>query len=234
VPGDPDNGFKITPAILASIDTSRCTGIVLNSPVNPTGAVYDERELRAVAEWATGRGMWLIGDQIYNRLYYEGERAPGLLDLGPEIAARSVVIDGASKLFAMTGWRIGFSYSSPEIANTMASVQSHVTSNAATPSQFAALGAYSEDPATRAEVRTMQAAFRSRRDLVVRLFHELLPGVDYVQPDGAFYLFFRVDSFFDDSRSARACSRRPASRSCPARRSVTTATCACRTRRRNR
>ena len=209
VHGDPDNGFKITPAILDSVDTSRCTGIVLNSPVNPTGAVYDERELRAVAEWAVARGMWLIGDQIYNRLYYDGVRAPGLLDLGPEIAARSVVIDGASKLFAMTGWRIGFSYSAPEIANTMASVQSHVTSNAATPSQYAALGAYGEDPSTRAELRTMQAAFRARRDLCVRLFGELLPGVDFVQPDGAFYLFFRIDGFFDQTMrdSVTLCAR---------------------------
>lgn len=209
VHGDPGNGFKISPEILDSIDTTHCTGIVLNSPVNPTGAVYDERELRAVAEWAVARGMWLIGDQIYNRLYYDGERAPGLLDLGPEITARSVVIDGASKLFAMTGWRIGFSYSAPEIANTMASVQSHVTSNAATPSQYAALGAYAEDPASRGEVRAMQAAFRSRRDLCVRLLEELLPGVEYVRPDGAFYLFFRVDSFFDESRpdSVALCAR---------------------------
>ena len=209
VAGDASNGFKITPAILDRTDTSRCTGIVLNSPVNPTGAVYDERELRAVAEWAAGRGMWLIGDQIYNRLYYGGVRAPGLLDLGPDIVARSIVVDGASKLFAMTGWRIGFSYSAPAIANTMASVQSHVTSNAATPSQYAALAAYAEDPATRDEVRTMQRAFRKRRDLVVRLFAELLPGVEYVQPDGAFYLFFRVDARFDETmrNSVALCAR---------------------------
>jgi aspartate aminotransferase len=209
VAGDPANGFKITPATLERVDTERCTGIVLNSPVNPTGAVYDTGELRAIAEWAAARGMWLIGDQIYNRLYYDGPRAPGLLDLGPDIVARSIVVDGASKLFAMTGWRIGFSYSAPAIANTMASVQSHMTSNAATPSQYAALAAYAEDPAAREEVRTMQRAFRSRRDLVVRLFAELLPGVEYVQPDGAFYLFFRVDARFDDSMrdSVALCAR---------------------------
>ena len=209
VPGDPANGFKITPRILDSIDTERCRGIVLNSPANPTGAVYDADELRAVAEWAIERDMWLIGDQIYGRLFYEGARAPGLLDLGPEIAAHSIVIDGASKLFAMTGWRIGFSYSAPEIANTMASVQSHITSNAATPSQYAALAAYAEDPASREELRTMQRAFRARRDLVVRLFGELLPGVEYVQPDGAFYLFFRVDPFYDETMpdSVTLCGR---------------------------
>jgi len=209
VHGDPALGFKVTPRILDDADVGGCAGIVLNSPSNPTGAVYDERELRAIAEWAAARGMWLIGDQIYNRLYYEGARAPGLLDLGPEIAARAVVIDGASKLFAMTGWRIGFSYSSAPLASAMASVQSHMTSNATTPSQYAALAAYSEDPATRDEVRVMQHAFRARRDLVVRLFRDLLPGVDFVEPAGAFYLFFRVDSFYDDTMrdSVALCAR---------------------------
>ena len=197
VHGDPARGFKLTPAILDATDTTGCKGIVLNSPANPTGAVYDEAELRAVAEWAAGRGMWLIGDQIYARLYHAGTRAPGLLDLGSDVIARSIVIDGASKLFAMTGWRIGFSYSAPDIAATMAGVQSHMTSNAATPSQYAALGAYAEDPETRPEIREMQRSFRQRRDLVTRLFAELLPEVEYVQPDGAFYLFFRTDAFYD-------------------------------------
>ncbi|HUF13461.1 MAG TPA: pyridoxal phosphate-dependent aminotransferase [Longimicrobiales bacterium] len=209
VAGDPAQGFKMTPRILDSIDATGCAGIILNSPVNPTGAVYDERELRAVAEWALERGMWLIGDQIYGRLYHEGTRAPGLLDLGPDIAARSIVIDGASKLFAMTGWRIGFSYSEPAIAAAMGGVQSHMTSNAATPSQYAALAAYAEDPAGREEVRAMQRSFRARRDLVVRLFAELLPDLDFVEPRGAFYLFFRVDSHYDDAipGSVALCAR---------------------------
>ena len=209
VPGDPENGFKVTPRILDAAGGAGARGIILNSPANPTGAVYDESELRAVADWAVAHGMWLIGDQIYGRLYHDGPRAPGLLDLGARIADHSIVIDGASKLFAMTGWRIGFSYSAPAIATTMASVQSHMTSNAATPSQHAAHAAYAEDPATRGELRTMQRAFRSRRDLVVRLFAELLPGVEFVQPDGAFYLFFRVDSFFDERTrgSVELCAR---------------------------
>lgn len=201
VPGDPDNGFKVTPAILEAAGAAGAKGLIVNSPANPTGAVYDEAELRAMADWAVQNDMWLIGDQIYGRLYYAGARAPGLLDLGPRVADHSIVIDGASKLFAMTGWRIGFSYSAPAIATAMAGVQSHVTSNAATPSQHAALAAYAEDPASRRELRAMQGAFRARRDLVVRLFGDLLPGVEFVQPDGAFYLFFRVDSFFDESTS---------------------------------
>lgn len=209
VPGSADHGFKLTPAELDAAGAGGCRGLILNSPVNPTGAVYTTAELRAVAEWAVAHDMWLIGDQIYGRLHHGNERAPGLLDLGPEIAARSIVVDGASKLFAMTGWRIGFSYSSRDIATAMAGVQSHMTSNAATPSQHAALAAYAEDPASRAEVRDMQAAFERRRDLVVRLFDELLPDVDYVQPDGAFYLFFRIDAFYDEEAadSIALCTR---------------------------
>ena len=209
VQGDPENDFKIAPALLDAASAGGARGIILNSPANPTGAVYDEAELRAVAEWAVAHDMWLIGDQIYGRLYYAGQRAPGLLDLGPRVAERAILVDGASKLFAMTGWRIGFSYSAPAIASAMASVQSHMTSNAATPSQHAALAAYAQDPASREELRTMQRAFRARRDLVVRLFEELLPGVEYVRPDGAFYLFFRVDSFFDErtADSVALCAR---------------------------
>lgn len=198
VAGDESAGFKLTRDVLDASDAGDCAGIILNSPVNPTGAVYDEGELRAVAEWALERDMWLIGDQIYARLYHAGTRAPGLLDLGPDIAARSIVIDGASKLFAMTGWRIGFSYSTPEIAAAMAGIQSHMTSNAATPSQYAALAAYASDPSHRQEIRSMQHSFRERRELVIRLFREWLPSVEYVHPDGAFYLFFRTDSFYDD------------------------------------
>lgn len=197
VTGAEPAGFKLTPALLDASGVDDCAGIIINSPVNPTGAVYDEEELRAVAEWALERGMWLIGDQIYARLYHGVARAPGLLDLGPDVAARSIVVDGASKLFAMTGWRIGFSYSDPALATTMAAVQSHMTSNAATPSQHAALAAYASDPAQRDEVRAMQHSFRERRDLVVRLFRERLPAVEFVRPEGAFYLFFRTDSFYD-------------------------------------
>lgn len=191
----PENAFKLTLEELEPLAEAGVRGLILNSPANPTGAVYSREELETVARWAADNGVWLISDEIYGRLCYTAERATGVLDLSDDLLERAVLVDGASKLFAMTGWRIGFSYSSPELASAMAAAQSHMTSNAATPSQYAALAAFSADPSEQAQVSAMVERFGRRRDLVMRLFGELLPTVDFVRPDGAFYLFFRVDSF---------------------------------------
>lgn len=197
VTGSEERGFKVTPAELDRVYDERVRGLMLNSPSNPTGAVYSLDELRAVAQWARERGVWLISDEIYGRICYTADRAPGLLDLDPAPLDHAVIVDGASKTFAMTGWRIGYSYSSPELALRMTALQSHITSNATTPAQYAAVAAYSMDENQAAEVRAMVDVFRKRRDLVVERFRELLPGVEFVSPEGAFYLFFRIDRFFD-------------------------------------
>jgi aspartate aminotransferase len=120
-----------------------------------------------------------------------------------------VLIDGASKSFAMTGWRIGFSYSDVSVAKKFSALQSQVTSNAATPSQVAALAAYTDITAGEESLLEMGAAFRRRRDLVTTRMKELLPGVPFIDPQGAFYIFFRVDGFFGgDVQDATAwCSR---------------------------
>jgi aspartate aminotransferase len=112
-----------------------------------------------------------------------------------------VLIDGASKSFAMTGWRIGFSSTTVELARTLTALQSHTTSNAATPSQMAALAAYNDDARTAEDVRRMRAAFQRRRDLVTALFDQHLPAFPHLRPDGAFYLFFRVDGAFGEGRA---------------------------------
>jgi aspartate aminotransferase len=109
-----------------------------------------------------------------------------------------VLIDGASKCFAMTGWRIGFTYAPAELSKKFTALQSQMTSNPTTPSQVAALAAYGRVEAARSAVAEMTSAFRRRRDLVTSRLQELLPGVDFVDPVGAFYLYFRVDGFFDD------------------------------------
>lgn len=204
-----ETDFKLAGPELDELADAGVRGLILNSPANPTGAVYSRDELLAVAEWAAREQVWLISDEIYGRLCYTGERAPGMLDLPEELLERCVIIDGASKLFAMTGWRIGFSYSDPALASAMSAVQSHMTSNAATPSQYAALAAFERDPLERDEVRAMVDQFGRRRDLVVRLFEELLPGAEFVRPEGAFYLFFRVDGYFgeDVDGSVALCSR---------------------------
>ncbi|MEQ9569309.1 MAG: pyridoxal phosphate-dependent aminotransferase [Longimicrobiales bacterium] len=197
------DGFRLTPDDLDAVATPATKGLIFSSPCNPTGVVYSRDELRAVAAWARDRGVWLISDEIYRHIYFgEGGEAPGLRDLSPTDLGPHVLIDGASKSFAMTGWRVGFSVTTPELAATLSAVQSHTTSNAATPSQMAALAAYTDIGRTREDVGRMREAFRRRRDLVVRLFDQKLPGLPYLRPDGAFYLFFRVDSLFDEGRES--------------------------------
>ncbi len=196
VKGPDDREMRVTPADLEAASGERTRGLILSTPSNPTGTVYSMEELRDLAEWARDRGVWLINDEIYGRIYFgdDADHAPGLLDLPPSSLGPYVLIDGVSKAFAMTGWRIGFSFTEPELAARFSALQSHVSSNPATPSQMAALEAY-RNPARSAEaIGGMVAAFRRRRDLVLRLFGELLPEVSYVEPRGAFYVFLRVDN----------------------------------------
>lgn len=201
VRGPETRDYRIGPAELDAAWDDRVRALIINSPSNPSGAVYPREELDAIARWASDRGVWLISDEIYARLCYLGQRAPGLLDLAPELLDRVVVINGASKAFAMTGWRIGFSYTDVAIAAQISALQSHITSNAATPSQHAALAAFSATPAQAAELDAMAAEFAARRDLVVGALRERLPGAGYVAPDGAFYLFFRADHWYGDGHA---------------------------------
>ncbi len=202
VAGDEANGFRLTPADLDRVRTERTKGLVFSTPGNPTGSVYTRDELQAVAEWCRDHGVWMLVDEIYRDIYFsdETDRAASLLDLPESSVGDAVLIDGASKSFAMTGWRIGFALSSVDLAKNMTALQSHVSSNAATPSQMAALAAYTDRERTAASVAEMRVAFRRRRDLVTRLFDEKLPDFPYLTPDGAFYLFFRVDSAFEPGR----------------------------------
>jgi aspartate aminotransferase len=195
VAGDPDRGYKLTPDDLERAAGGRAAGLLLNSPGNPAGTVYTLEELDAIARWAAERGVWLVSDEIYRLVYRGGQPAPGLLDLDPSLLERTVVIDGASKAFAMTGWRIGFSYSDTALAARMTALQSQTVSQAATPSQHAALAAYGASDEQRAEIEAMMAAFERRRARVVSLFREHLPRVGFIEPEGAFYLFFEVAAF---------------------------------------
>jgi aspartate aminotransferase len=174
--------------------------LILCSPSNPTGTVYSASELDAVARWLRDRELVLISDEIYRNIYFgdEGGSAPGVLELAEDARGPFVLIDGVSKSFAMTGWRIGFGYTDPELAARMGALQSHITSNPSAPAQVAALAAYQDPTRAGQAVDDMVGSFRRRRDLVVGLVRELLPSCGFVEPRGAFYLFFRVDSAFTD------------------------------------
>jgi aspartate aminotransferase len=200
VQGPEARGYRVGPEELEAAWDASVRALILNSPSNPSGSVYRRDELEAIARWASDRGVWLISDEIYARLCYLGERAPGLLDLAPELLERAVVINGASKAYAMTGWRIGYSYCEPAIAAEISALQSHMTSNASTPAQHAALAAFTATPEQETELAAMSREFQARRDLVVQRLAERLPGATCVAPEGAFYLFFRADRWYDDQR----------------------------------
>jgi aspartate aminotransferase len=202
VSGAEDRDFLLTPEDLESAYSDRTKGLILCSPSNPSGGVYSFEELKAVTEWARDRGVWLLADEIYRYINFAGDGpAAGILDLPQDSLGSFVLIDGVSKAFAMTGWRIGFSYSPVDLAKKMSAFQSHTTSNPSSPAQEAALAAYVETERAAAEVKRMVEAFRRRRDLVTGLFDELLPNLSYVKPNGAFYIFFRVDSLFREGMS---------------------------------
>ena len=199
VAGSESRDFLLTPDDLERAATANTKGLIISSPSNPTGAVYSKGQLGAMAGWARDRGVTLVSDEIYQEIYFgEGGKAPGALDLDPGSVGHLVVTNGMSKAYAMTGWRVGFSYTTPELASRMSAFQSHVSLNAATPSQVAACEGLTRMGAAARDKAMMLEAFRRRRDLVARLFDELLPGCTYVRPGGAFYLYFRVDGVFDD------------------------------------
>lgn len=199
VQGDPDNALKVDVARLEAARTAATRGVILNSPNNPTGAVYSRAELADIAQWADTHGLWLISDEIYARLCFSDERCASVLDLDRSID-RTVVVDGVSKTFAMTGWRIGFSYSSPALATQLAAVQSHITSGASSPAQMAALAAYQDEPRVHEAVLAMLRVFRRRRDHAADAVRTHLPRATLTVPEGAFYLFVRVDAYFTDER----------------------------------
>jgi aspartate aminotransferase len=192
VPGDVEWGLKVSAQDLDRASNKVTRGLILCSPCNPTGAVYTLAELRAIAEWAKANQVWIISDEIYRRINYGPGPAPSLLDLPDDLLERTVIIYGASKAYAMTGWRIGAALAPAHLTKAMAAFQSHTTTGANHPAQWAAATAFTDERVD-AEVTRMVAAFRRRRDYLVDRFRRQAPGVEFVEPHGAFYFFFRVD-----------------------------------------
>src|SRR6267142_1142682 len=193
IAGDPEWSLKASVKDLERM-LPGATGLILCSPCNPTGAVYTHAEIRAIAQWAKAKKVWVIADEIYRRIHYGTGPAPSFLDLPDDLLERVVLITGVSKTYAMTGWRIGFALAPAKIAKAMAALQSHTTTGANHPAQYAAAAALGDERVEQ-DVTRMVNEFRKRRDLVVGRFRQDLPGVEFVEPLGAFYFFFRVDSF---------------------------------------
>lgn len=189
VVGDPAAGFRVTPELLAAHATPHTRGLMLNSPVNPTGTVYAADELRAILGLADERGWWVISDEIYLAIAYE-HAATSSLDVAPN-RDRLVLVDGVAKAFAMTGWRIGWSVSPAPLAAAMTAFQSHTTFNAASVSQSAAVAALTLGDGVESSVREMVAQFRKRRNAARKIL-AAAPGIRVLPAEGAFYLFLEA------------------------------------------
>ena len=179
-----DSGFKVTVKDLEAARTDRTQALVFVSPSNPTGTVYTSEEAQAIGEWAAEHGVWVIADEIYQRLYYEGGVAPSIVAATPRFE-NWIMINGVAKSFAMTGWRVGWMIGPKDIIDAAARHQSHATSNVSNISQHAALAALTGSQDT---VDAMRDTFASRRDLMYNLVSEI-PGLHCVEPQGAFYVF---------------------------------------------
>jgi aspartate/methionine/tyrosine aminotransferase len=201
VNGDPGNELKVDVPALEAAVTDATRGVMLNSPGNPTGAIYSSAELDAILRWAAERELWVISDEIYGRLCYGDDRAPSVLDADERLLDRVILVDGVSKTFAMTGWRIGFSYSSAALASRFTSLQSHITSGASSPAQAAAAAVYRDEARVQEAVTAMVRVFRRRRQRAAELLREALPDASFALPAGAFYIFLRVDSYYNETRS---------------------------------
>jgi aspartate aminotransferase len=184
-------GFDLDPAELRAAVTPRTKLVVVNSPGNPTGAVFSPEALRAVAGLAVERSLWVVSDECYEALTFEG-RHVSVASFGPEIKARTLVVNTCSKAYAMTGWRIGYAAGPRALVKAMTDVQSQVTSNPASIAQWAAVEALS---GPQDEVAKMAGEFDRRRRLIVGGLNAL-PGVGCVMPKGAFYAFANVSGLF--------------------------------------
>jgi aspartate aminotransferase len=184
VPTEEGTGFDLDPDRLRAAVTPRTRAVILNSPNNPTGAVFSRAAVEAVARLAVERGLWVISDECYEALTFEG-RHVSIAQLGGDIKARTLVVNTCSKAYAMTGWRIGYAAGPRELIRAMTDVQSQVTSNPSSIAQWAAVEALT---GPQDEVAAMAAEFDRRRRIIVAGLNAL-PGVRCVMPKGAFYAF---------------------------------------------
>jgi aspartate aminotransferase len=185
VPTTKETGFRTSVEQLEAHRTEATKALVFVSPSNPTGAVYPTEEVAAIGRWAAEHGIWVITDEIYEHLVYGDASAASLPVAAPEAAARTIVVNGVAKTYAMTGWRVGWSISTVELAKGMNKLQSQSTSNVCNVAQRAAVEALQGPQDAVAEMR---AAFDRRRKLAVAKL-AAIDGVQVVEPEGAFYVF---------------------------------------------
>ena len=183
-----EQSFKVSVAQLEAVRTDKTKAIILNSPSNPTGVIYTEEELRQIGEWAVAHNILIIADDIYGRLVYNGHRFTPIATISEAIRQQTIIINGVSKTYAMTGWRIGFAVGDEKIIQAMTQLASQSTSNPVAVSQYAAIEALTGEQST---VEDMRQAFEKRLNYIYPKV-AALPGVSLIKPEGAFYLFPNV------------------------------------------
>ena len=170
---------------LEAARTPKTKVLLFCSPSNPTGAVYSREQVKAIGEWALKNELWVITDEIYEHLLYDGAVAPSIPTVVPEIADRTIILNGVAKTYAMTGWRVGWMIGPSDVIKAATNLQSHLSSNVSNISQHAAIAALNGSLAT---VQEMGVAFDRRRKLIVAMLNEI-PGVECPTPLGAFYAY---------------------------------------------
>ncbi len=194
-----ENDFKLLPEELEKLITPKTKALVLNSPCNPTGSAYSKKDLEKIAEIAVSKNIFIISDEIYEKIVYDGFEFVSIASLGEEIKKRTIIVHGVAKTYAMTGWRIGYTAGPEEIISAMNNIQSQSTSNPTSISQKASVEALI---GPQEEVKKMVSAFQQRRDYIVNRLNEI-PGVSCYKPVGAFYVFPNFSSYYGKSFKGR-------------------------------
>lgn len=193
------NGFKMTVDDLNKKLTDKTKILVINSPCNPTGAVYSSEELRKIADFAIKNDLYVISDEIYEKLVYGGVKHTCIATLGEDIKKRTIVMNGMSKAFAMTGWRIGYVACDEKIAKVITNIQSHSTSNPNSIAQYASITALR---GPKDDLNKMVKEFGKRRDILIDLINGI-DGLSCKKPDGAFYAFANISKILGKSLNGK-------------------------------
>ena len=191
---DDKAGFKLTPALLQAAITPQTKLLILNSPSNPTGAVYSKAELQALADLCVAHNLYVLADEMYEHLMYDGNQPINFAMLGAEVEKRTITVAGFSKTYSMTGWRLGTLVAPAPIAKACGELQSQMSSNATTFAQYGALAALKEKAKAEAALKEMKAAFDRRRKFLHAELNRI-PGITCLLAGGAFYLFPNISSF---------------------------------------
>lgn len=184
-----EQNFKVTPAQLEEAITDKTKCLMLNNPSNPTGMIYTREELEAIAEICVKHDLYILADEIYYKLIYDGMEFTSIASLSEDVKERTLLVNGVSKTYAMTGWRVGYCAANKQLAKIMSNFLSHSTGAPSTISQWAAVEAMN---GPQEGIEEMRKAFNERRDYLVKRINEI-PGISCIMPNGAFYVMVNIE-----------------------------------------